>query len=170
MTESRAMPALPRRSARECRAGSPDPASVVAKTFDWRGRETPPYIYTETASAFRRIARSIARGTVALLRGAIWLYQHTVSPALSVAAPSCGCRFAPTCSHYAETALREHGLFAGLALAARRLVKCGPWHPGGIDPVPPRRFSCTSVNPSLRRDRLPITAHRSLSAPSRSLS
>jgi putative membrane protein insertion efficiency factor len=70
--------------------------------------------------------------------GLVWLYQRTVSPALAVTIPSCGCRFAPTCSHYARKALRDHGLFVGVALSARRLVKCGPWHPGGLDPVPPR--------------------------------
>ena len=80
------------------------------------------------------------------VRGAIWLYQHTVSPALAAANPFGGCRFAPTCSHYAAEALREHGLATGLALTARRLAKCGPWHPGGIDPVPPRpRPVCTPV-------------------------
>lgn len=71
------------------------------------------------------------------LSGLIWLYQRTLSPALVVLNPTCGCRFAPTCSHYARTALQEHGLFAGLALTFVRLVKCGPWHSGGEDPVPP---------------------------------
>ncbi|MDP2137030.1 MAG: membrane protein insertion efficiency factor YidD [Candidatus Didemnitutus sp.] len=83
---------------------------------------------------------------VAAVSGLIWVYQHTVSPALSVAAPMCGCRFAPTCSHYAQAALREHGLVHGLALAVRRLAKCGPWHPGGLDPVPPRKPSCLNVS------------------------
>lgn len=86
---------------------------------------------------------------VRLLCGVIWVYQRTLSPALAVAAPACGCRFAPTCSHYAATALREHGLAAGLALALRRLVKCGPWHPGGLDPVPARRHPvCHAVSPA----------------------
>lgn len=82
-----------------------------------------------------------------LAEGLVWVYQKTVSPALAVAAPSCGCRFAPTCSHYAREALREHGLLVGLALTLRRLVKCAPWHPGGLDPVPPRRRPvCARVN------------------------
>ncbi len=68
----------------------------------------------------------------------LWLYQKTVSPALASLAPSCGCRFAPTCSQYAREALREHGLLAGLGLSACRLAQCGPWHPGGFDPVPAR--------------------------------
>ncbi len=52
---------------------------------------------------------------------------------------ACACRFAPTCSEYAAEAVRVHGALAGAWLALRRLVKCTPLHPGGIDPVPPRR-------------------------------
>ena len=88
--------------------------------------------------------------------GLIWVYQRTLSPALVVINPNAGCRFAPTCSHYARIALQEHGLVAGIALAFIRLVKCGPWHAGGEDPVPPalnlwraspprRRPVCTKV-------------------------
>jgi putative membrane protein insertion efficiency factor len=69
----------------------------------------------------------------------IRLYQRTVSPALpALLGPACGCRFAPTCSHYAEEAIRTHGILAGSWLSARRLVKCTPLHAGGFDPVPPR--------------------------------
>ena len=83
---------------------------------------------------------------VRLLAAAIWLYQHTLSPALVVINPTCGCRFAPTCSHYARAALQEHGFFAGLSLTVVRLAKCGPWHPGGKDPVPSRHGPiCTAV-------------------------
>ncbi|RMD69658.1 MAG: membrane protein insertion efficiency factor YidD [Gammaproteobacteria bacterium] len=46
------------------------------------------------------------------------------------------CRFYPSCSHYAETALLRHGLWRGGWLALRRLSRCHPWHPGGLDPVP----------------------------------
>ena len=46
------------------------------------------------------------------------------------------CRFEPTCSHYAEQAIREHGVLSGLALTLKRISKCHPWHKGGYDPVP----------------------------------
>ena len=78
--------------------------------------------------------------------GLVWVYQKTVSPALVVIDPTAGCRFAPTCSHYARGALAEHGLIVGTGLTLRRLAKCGPWHPGGDDPVPLKtRPICTSV-------------------------
>ena len=49
------------------------------------------------------------------------------------------CRFYPTCSSYAKEAIETHGSWHGSWLAARRLVKCAPWHPGGVDEVPPRK-------------------------------
>ena len=71
-----------------------------------------------------------------LARGLIWLiqlYRHTVSP---LRLPSC--RFMPTCSQYAVDALTEYGLLRGTWLTTVRLAKCGPWHPGGWDPIPER--------------------------------
>jgi putative membrane protein insertion efficiency factor len=49
------------------------------------------------------------------------------------------CRFYPTCSHYAEDAVRTHGVVRGVALAAWRIVRCGPFTAGGVDHVPPSR-------------------------------
>ena len=69
-----------------------------------------------------------------LAAGAVVVYQRLVSPLLPGA-----CRFAPTCSEYARQALVEHGLGRGLALAAWRLARCHPFHPGGWDPPPTRR-------------------------------
>jgi putative membrane protein insertion efficiency factor len=74
-----------------------------------------------------------------MLLGLIRLYQRTLSPALPVLTlGTCGCRFSPTCSHYAAEAIRTHGALAGTSLAVRRLLKCTPLHPGGHDPVPAR--------------------------------
>ena len=63
--------------------------------------------------------------------GAVTAYQRLVSPWLPPA-----CRFAPTCSEYAKQALLAHGLARGGWLAARRLLRCHPFHPGGYDPPP----------------------------------
>jgi hypothetical protein len=75
-----------------------------------------------------------------MLLGGVWLYQQTLSPVLpALFGPSiCGCRFHPTCSRYAAEAVRVHGALAGSVLAAQRLLKCSPLHPGGNDPVPAR--------------------------------
>jgi len=97
-------------------------------------------------SVFSRLGSLPARGLLGLIR----LYQLTLSPVLpALFGPGCGCRFHPTCSHYAAAAVREHGALRGAGLALVRLVKCAPWHPGGVDLVPPRRraagFSCQRV-------------------------
>ena len=47
------------------------------------------------------------------------------------------CRFTPSCSCYGKEAIQAHGALRGSYLTVRRLVKCGPWHHGGHDPVPP---------------------------------
>ena len=46
------------------------------------------------------------------------------------------CKYEPTCSHYAEQAIRSHGVARGLVLASWRLLRCNPWSKGGYDPVP----------------------------------
>ena len=50
------------------------------------------------------------------------------------------CRFSPTCSRYAEEAIRTHGAVRGGYLATRRVLRCNPVHPGGLDPVPPSTY------------------------------
>ena len=63
--------------------------------------------------------------------GLIKLYQLCISPFLG----KC-CRFYPSCSEYAEGAIRKHGVVKGGWLAVKRVVKCHPWHRGGVDEVP----------------------------------
>jgi putative membrane protein insertion efficiency factor len=83
-------------------------------------------------------APTVASLPARALLGAIRLYQATLSPALpALLGPGCGCRFHPTCSHYAAGAVRHHGALRGSWLALRRLAKCQPLHPGGVDLVPP---------------------------------
>ena len=66
---------------------------------------------------------------IALLKA----YRYAISPLLGR-----HCRFEPSCSEYAIEALRAHGVIKGAGLAATRVCRCHPWHPGGYDPVPPR--------------------------------
>ena len=75
-----------------------------------------------------RIAREIV---VAPIRA----YQATVSPLLRPR-----CRYAPSCSDYAVTAIREYGILRGLVLAGWRLLRCNPFNRGGLDPVTAQRL------------------------------
>jgi putative membrane protein insertion efficiency factor len=84
----------------------------------------------------------------------IRLYQLVLSPLLGPR-----CRFYPSCSAYAVEALTRHGALRGSWLAVRRLGRCHPWNPGGLDPVPPSRASAAPVaSPSLP---LPVKRARS---------
>ena len=95
----------------------------------------------------------------ALLAG-IRFYSRAISPALPPR-----CRFYPTCSAYAAEAIERHGAARGSWLAFRRILKCAPWHPGGVDPVPgtatagtePHDHSSSSAVPASAR---PADAHR----------
>lgn len=65
---------------------------------------------------------------------AVVAYQRLISPVLGQ-----HCRFAPSCSEYARLAILDHGVLRGAGLAAWRLLRCHPFHPGGFDPPPPAR-------------------------------
>lgn len=82
------------------------------------------------AESTRGLCSRPARVVMAFLRG----YHRWISPYLLPA-----CRFYPTCSVYAVEAIGSHGLIKGGYLALKRLMKCHPFHPGGVDfpPKPP---------------------------------
>ncbi|MGJ8516693.1 membrane protein insertion efficiency factor YidD [Carnimonas bestiolae] len=77
-------------------------------------------------------ARSVRCWLVLPLVIPIRFYQWVISPMLGPR-----CRFYPSCSNYALEALAAHGPLKGSWLALKRFVKCHPWHPGGVDMVPP---------------------------------
>ena len=75
----------------------------------------------------------------------IRFYQKHISPAL----PPC-CRYMPTCSQYAIEAIEKRGVFVGIFLAVKRLLRCNPWGGSGFDPVPERRRK--KIPPKDRKD------------------
>jgi putative membrane protein insertion efficiency factor len=70
-----------------------------------------------------------------LLLGIIAFYRRWLSPALHTISPG-GCKYLPTCSEYAATAIATHGPLRGCGLAAWRLLRCHPFARGGLDLVP----------------------------------
>ncbi|KAF1681646.1 membrane protein insertion efficiency factor YidD [Bacillus mexicanus] len=67
---------------------------------------------------------------ITLIRG----YQKFISPLTPPA-----CRFYPTCSQYGIEAIKTHGALKGGWLTIKRILKCHPFHPGGVDPVPEKK-------------------------------
>lgn len=72
----------------------------------------------------------------------IRVYRKFISPLKPAT-----CRFYPTCSAYALEAIEVHGPLKGSWLAARRIARCHPFHPGGLDPVPPRKEAAAEEKP-----------------------
>ena len=70
-----------------------------------------------------------------LVLAALAVYRNALRPLLPAA-----CRFHPSCSDYARAAVLAHGCGRGLWLTLGRLARCHPFHPGGLDPVPPARM------------------------------
>jgi putative membrane protein insertion efficiency factor len=75
-----------------------------------------------------------------ILLALLAFYRRWLSPALHTLGTG-GCRYVPTCSEYAETAIAVHGPIRGVGLAVWRLLRCHPFTRGGLDQVPPARHS-----------------------------
>lgn len=70
----------------------------------------------------------------------IFIYRVTLSPYFGNQ-----CRYEPTCSRYAEEAIKKHGALRGSFMAIKRILRCHPWHEGGYDPVPEGPMPMTVV-------------------------
>ena len=89
---------------------------------------------------------TVKRVTAAPLIGLLLFYQRFISP---LTPPTC--RYYPSCSAYALTAIRRFGPVKGTWLAAKRLARCHPWAAGGVDHVPakePSPTECLSADPA----------------------
>ena len=74
--------------------------------------------------------KPISEGAKRLGIGFIRIYRKTLSPLLAGS-----CRYEPSCSVYTEQAISKYGLAKGSWMGAKRIASCGPWRPGGYDPV-----------------------------------
>jgi len=82
----------------------------------------------------------------------LWCYRRLISPALT-ALTGPACRFEPTCSAYADEAVRTHGALRGVFLAVHRVLRCHPLGKAGFDPVPPTKVDRRrDVRASLRAE------------------
>jgi uncharacterized protein len=70
-------------------------------------------------------------GLQIIITGSIKAYRAVISPFLGP-----NCRFYPSCSHYALQAIERHGVWQGMYLSVRRMLRCHPGSAGGVDPVP----------------------------------
>ncbi len=81
----------------------------------------------------KRLAQRVRAGLTALFLLPLLAYRRLISPALPRR-----CKYEPTCSAYAEDAVRELGILRGSVVAAWRVIRCNPWSHGGYDPVEAR--------------------------------
>jgi uncharacterized protein len=101
------------------------------------------YIYNIFLKSYVKLDAVVSSSLVLVIKG----YQKAISPALPlIFGSNCGCRFTPSCSHYAIEAIQTHGSVRGSGLATRRIIKCTPFSAGGHDPVPAHKQSSQSIS------------------------
>lgn len=114
----------------------------------------------------RPVWQALADSPRAVMVAVVKGYRLLLKPWLGNA-----CRFEPTCSQYALTALERHGAIAGAALAAGRLLRCHPWCAGGCDEVPaqpPGLFTRLGLTGRAGGGQLPEASVRPVAKPSES--
>ncbi|MEM8799057.1 MAG: membrane protein insertion efficiency factor YidD [Pseudomonadota bacterium] len=92
----------------------------------------------------------MTRLAVSLLKLPIHIYRYSLSLLIG---PTC--RYQPTCSEYALTAIETHGPVRGVGLAMKRILRCHPWGGEGYDPVPPKPCCTTQGDELHTRSKAP---------------
>lgn len=87
----------------------------------------------------RQLITNIHSALIWIVIKLIHTYRYLLSPWIGNQ-----CRFYPSCSAYAEESFLKHGFLLGVYLTLARLIKCHPWHKGGLDPVPETKVRCCS--------------------------
>ncbi len=148
---ARALPLSPPRGLRSARWSATGSAGGRGNgTESGRGSFTYPLIWRSSLRKMRQEQRATyfmkslknqaqaCSGATKLCIMMVRAYQKTLSPEHGIAGyvfPYRVCRFFPTCSAYAIAALRQYGLFPGLMVSLKRILRCHPWHVGGYDPL-----------------------------------
>ena len=121
---------------RECAVAYPDGAGITHATAHSATEDQSP------RTGVHRLLYWIGWPIRSLLLGLIWVYRHTISPILP---PTC--RYHPSCSAYGFEALQVHGAAKGTVLTIWRVLRCNPFTPGGLDPVPARGAWLPAIHP-----------------------
>lgn len=126
------------------RVSTLDVSSTPARSTDPAPIESVPHSATEMrpAGPRRSFMWWVGWPIRSLLLGLIWIYRHTISPMLP---PTC--RYHPSCSAYGFEALQVHGAAKGAVLAGWRVLRCNPFTPGGLDPVPAKGAWRPDIHP-----------------------
>lgn len=107
----------------------------------------------------KRLLAATRRGLVFAVLLPLRVYSRMISPVLPAR-----CKYYPTCSAYAEQAIRELGVLRGGILAAWRLARCNPWSHGGVDELADRRLFRNTTLRSVRADEAVGDQHRGAAA------
>ena len=86
---------------------------------------------TNPSNRFETLRKSFQKFIIGVVLIPIYGYRFFISPLLGV-----NCRFAPSCSDYAQQAITRYGALRGGLLTVKRILKCHPWGGSGYDPVP----------------------------------
>jgi hypothetical protein len=127
---------------------SPQSRESPLATLSRQARETAPASESRLAGESGLSADSAAADEARVRRVSplrrlatlpLYAWRWVFTPLFPGGSAPYGCRYEPSCSHYAEEAIKTHGILRGSVMAAWRVLRCNPWSHGGYDPVRPPR-------------------------------